>query len=243
MFQFSFKVIALTSLLWLSSCGLSLPVPGGQLPGGNGPVPLSDTEILQGLRDAIQVGATSAANLANKQDAYLKNQKLFIPFPSEAQNVADKVRQLGFGKLVDDFVVTLNRGAEQAAGKAAPIFIDAVKKMKWDDVRGILKGSDNAATQYFQRTTRQPLYNAFYPVIQNSLNQVEATKYWNDITSTYNKIPFVQPVQTDLAKYATDKALDGLFVLLTEEEMKIRKDPAQRVTDILKRVFGYTGPI
>lgn len=230
-------------LLTFSSCGLTLPIPGGPGAGPAGPVPLSDTEILQGLREAIQVGAKNAAGLAHKQDGYFKNAKLFIPFPAEAQNVADKVRQLGFGSLVDNFVVTLNRGAEEAAGKAAPIFANAVTQMKWDDVRAILKGNETAATDYFRRTTRKPLYDAFYPVIKKSLDNVEATKYWGDITSTYNKIPLVKPVNTDLTAYATDRALDGLFILLADEEAKIRKDPVSRVTDILKRVFGYTGVI
>lgn len=229
--------------LFLGSCGLTLPIPGGTGGGPVGPVPLTDAEILAGLRDAIQVGAQSAAKAANKQDAYFKNPKLFIPFPAEAQNVADKVRQLGFNSLVDNFVLTLNRGAEDAAGKAAPIFVDAVKKMGWEDVRGILKGNDNAATEFFKKHTRKPLYDAFYPVIKNSLDQVQATKYWTDITGTYNKIPLVKPVNTDLTAYATNKALDGLFLLLADEEAKIRKDPVNRITEILKRVFGYTGPI
>jgi len=222
-------------------CGVSLPFPGGT--GSGGTLPLSEAEIIQGLRESIQVGAKNASVLANKQDAYFKNPRLFIPFPPEAQNAADKIRQLGLGELVDNFVLTLNRAGEQAAGKAAPIFADAVKKMSWEDARGILKGSDNAATEYFRRTTRSPLYDAFYPVVQNALKDVEATKYWGDITGTYNKIPFVQPVQTDLAHYATDKALDGLFVLLQDEEAKIRKNPADRITEILKRVFGYEGVI
>jgi hypothetical protein len=234
--------ILLLLAIFLSSCGLTLPVPGGT--GGNGgPLPLTDAEILAGLKDAIEVGAKKAAQTANRTDGYFKNPKLFIPFPAEAQNVADKVRQLGLNQLVDDFVMTLNRGAEDAAGKAAPIFADAVKKMGWEDVRGILNGNETAATDYFQKHTRKPLYDAFYPVIKNSLDQVNATKYWTDITGTYNKIPLVKPVNTDLTAYATNKALDGLFVLLAEEEGKIRKDPVNRVTEILKRVFGYTGPI
>lgn len=241
--KYPFLPLLLLVSLILSSCGLTLPIPGTPGGGPAGPVPLTDAEILAGLRDAIQVGAQKAAGTANKTDGYFKNPKLFIPFPAEAQNVADKVRQLGFNSLVDNFILTLNRGAEDAAGKAAPIFADAVKKMSWEDVRGILKGNDNAATEFFRNKTRKPLYDAFYPVIKNSLDQVEATRYWTDITSTYNKIPLVKPVNTDLTAYATNKALDGLFLLLADEEAKIRKDPVNRVTDILKRVFGYTGPI
>lgn len=236
-------LILLLIAVMVGSCGLTLPIPTGTGGGNTGPLPLTDAEILAGLRDAIQVGAQSAAKAANKTDAYYRNPKLYIPFPAEAQNVADKVRQLGFNSLVDNFVMTLNRGAEDAAGKAAPIFIDAVKKMGWNDVRAILKGNDNAATEFFKTHTRKPLYDAFYPVIKNSLDQVEATRYWTDITGTYNKIPLVKPVNTDLTAYATNKALDGLFILLADEEAKIRKDPVNRITDILKRVFGYTGQI
>jgi hypothetical protein len=225
-----------------NSCGLTIPIPGGPTT-GNTPAPLTDAEILAGLREAIEVGSRKASQSANRTDGYFKNPRLFIPFPSEAQNVADKVRQLGFNKLVDDFVLTLNRGAEDAASKAAPIFADAVKKMAWEDVNGILKGNETAATDYFRKHTRKPLYDAFYPVIKNSLDQVQATKHWTDITATYNKIPLVKPVNTDLTAYATNRALDGLFILLAEEEGKIRKDPVSRITDILKRVFGYTGPM
>lgn len=142
------------------------------------------------------------------------------------------------GKLVDDFVVSLNNAAEQAAIEAKPIFVNAVKQMTFDDAKKILNGPDNAATEYFKGRTSQQLSEAFAPKVKTSLDQVKVTKYWSEITSTYNKIPFVQKVETDLTKYATDQALKGLFHTLQGEEKKIRQDPTARVTDLLKKVFA-----
>lgn len=224
--------------LLFSACEY-IPLPGTT----DGSRPLTDGEILSGLKEAINVGTKKAAEKANMTDAFFKNQLLFIAFPPEAQKVADQLRKIGANQIVDDFTLALNRAAENAAIKATPIFADAVRKMSWEDVRKILKGPENSATLYFKQTTYQSLYQAFYPVIKESLGQVNATQYWGDITTLYNQIPLVKPVNPDIAQYTTTKALDGLFILLAKEEASIRKDPAARVTDILKRVFGYTGDI
>jgi hypothetical protein len=133
----------------------------------------------------------------------------------------------------------MNHGAENAAKEAAPIFVNAIEQMTFDDAWGILKGQPDAATQYLRRTTSSQLRARFKPVIQDALNKVEATKYYGDIINTYNKVPFVQKVNPDLDEYATDLAMQGLFVMIAEEEKKIRENPIERTTDLLKKVFEY----
>lgn len=204
----------------------------------NNQKPLTNTEIIQGLKEALTIGSTNSSSLASKVDAYYKNPLLFIPFPPEAQKIQNTLRQLGQNQLVDDFIRTVNRAAEEAAKESAPIFIDAVKKMTINDGLKILNGSNDAATQYLKSNTNQELAAKFKPVIERSLSKVNATKYWTDIITYYNKVPGVQKMNPDLANYTTGKAIDGLFILVAQEETKIRQDPSARVTDILKKVFG-----
>lgn len=199
---------------------------------------LSQEEVVKGLKEALSIGSNNAGSLASKLDGYYKNPLLFIPFPPEAQKVATKLRELGFGKKVDQFIMTLNRSAEEAAKQSAPIFVTAVKNLTITDGMNILKGSNDAATQYLKRNTNSQLTTQFKPVITAALQKTSATKYWTDLTTLYNKIPGVTKVNTDLGAYTTERAINGLFVLVAQEELKIRKDPAARITDILKKVFG-----
>ena len=199
---------------------------------------LSSGEVAEGLKEALIQGISSGSEKASALDGYFQNPKIKIPFPPDVQRVEEKLRQIGLGGEVDKFVMTLNRGAEQAAKEAKPIFIDAIKSMTINDAWGILKGEDDAATQYLQRTTSTALKGKFKPVISNALDQVNATKYYGDIVNTYNKIPFVEKADPNLEEYATQKAMDGLFLLIAQEEKKIREDPVARTTDLLKKVFG-----
>lgn len=199
---------------------------------------LSDADIVAGLKQALEIGTGNASNKLNAANGYYGDPQVKIPFPADAQRAADKLKQLGMERLVNDFVLKLNRGAEKAAKGAAPIFVDAIKAMTFTDARNILAGPDNAATEFFKGKTSQPLYNKFSPVIENTLEEVKAATAWEKVTSTYNKIPLVTKVNTDLTDYATNKALDGLFLKLAGEEKKIRTDPAARVTDLLKKVFA-----
>jgi Protein of unknown function (DUF4197) len=229
-----FALVILLSITWFSCDTLNeisknLPTQSGGL---------TDGEIVSGLKEALQVGTNNASGALNKVDGYFKDPLVKILFPPDAQRAADKLRDLGMGKLVDDFVMTLNRAAEEAAKEAGPIFVGAIKEMTFADARNILTGPNNAATNFFRDHTRQNLYDKFIPVINTKLSAVNATKHWTDITTTYNKIPFVTKVETDLPKYATNKALDGLFLKLEGEEKKIRENPAARISDLLKKVFG-----
>jgi hypothetical protein len=227
--------MALGSCDTLNSMAQNLP---SDFPNNTNMTP-TETEMISALKEALQVGSNNAANTLHQPGGYFNNPIIKIPFPPEAQNVADKVRQLGYGSEVDKFIETMNRGAEDAAVKAAPIFGDAIRSMTLTDAKNILLGADNSATMYFKSHTSAALFNAFSPVIKSSLDKVEATKYWTQITTIYNKIPFVKPVQTDLVKYTTDKALDGLFVKVADEEKNIRNNASARVSDQLRKVFGW----
>ena len=200
--------------------------------------PLTTAEVAEGLKEALIKGISTGSDLASQVDGYFKNPEIKIPFPPEVKKVEDKLRQIGLGNEVDKFVMTLNRGAEDAAKEAKPIFITAIKAMTIQDAWGILKGEQDAATQYLKRTTTPQLKEKFKPVIQNSLNKVSATKYYGDIVNTYNKIPFTDDVNPNLDDYATDKAIEGLFTLIAREEKNIRQDPVARTTELLKKVFG-----
>jgi hypothetical protein len=200
--------------------------------------PLSAAEVADGLKEALIKGISNGSDRASQLDGYFKNPEIKIPFPADVKKVEEKLRQIGAGEQVDRFIMTLNRGAEDAAREAKPIFITAIKSMTIEDAWGILKGQDNAATEYLKRTTGAQLKQKFSPVVQNSLDKVSATKYYGDIVGTYNKIPFVDKVNPDLNDYATDKAIDGLFTLIAKEEKNIRQDPVARTTDLLKKVFG-----
>jgi Protein of unknown function (DUF4197) len=200
--------------------------------------PLTTAEVAEGLKEALIKGISTGSDLASQVDGYFKNPEIKIPFPPEVKKVEDKLRQIGLGGEVDKFVMTLNRGAEDAAKEAKPIFITAIRSMTIQDAWGILKGQPDAATQYLKRTTSAQLKEKFKPVIQNSLSKVSATKYYGDIVNTYNKIPLTEDINPNLDDYATDKAIEGLFSMIAKEEKNIRQDPLARTTALLKKVFG-----
>ncbi|MCB0402299.1 MAG: DUF4197 domain-containing protein [Flavobacteriales bacterium] len=203
-----------------------------------GPAPLTNGEVIRGLKEALTVGTNNSTALTSKMDGFYKNPEIFIPFPQEAIKVKEKVEQLGMKSQVDKFVLTMNRAAETASSEAAPIFINAVKEMTIADGFAILRGEDNAATMYLKNKTSAQLKTKFNPVVKNAIDKVEVTKYWNPVITTYNKIPLIEKQNPNLEDYITTKAMDGLFIMIEKEEKKIRKDPIARVSDILKRVFG-----
>jgi hypothetical protein len=200
---------------------------------------LSEGEIVQGLKEALATGSTAASQSLNKVDGFYKNPKVKIPIPPEAQSVARTLREYGYGKKVDEFELTLNRAGEQAAKEAAPIFKSAITGMSFTDAKSILTGPDTAATGYLRKTTYGSLYNSFTPHVKKAIGDNKVANKWAELTKLYNKIPLVKkPVNTDLVSYTTHKSLKGLFTLVADEELKIRKDPVARTTDILKKVFG-----
>ena len=199
--------------------------------------PLTTLEVSEGLKEALIKGISTGSDVASRVDGYFKNPEIKIPFPPEVRKVEDKLRQIGFNNEVDRFILALNRGAEEAAKEAKPIFINAIKSMTIQDAWGILRGEPDAATQFLKRTTSTQLREKFKPVIQQALDNVSATKYYGDIVNTYNQIPFVQDVNPDLNEYATEKAMEGLFILIAKEEKNIRENPVARTSELLKRVF------
>lgn len=199
---------------------------------------LSNAEVVEGLKEALTVGTNNSSSLASKADGYYKNPKIYIPWPSEAQDMKTKLIQLGLSKKVDEFEMSLNRAAEEAALKAAPIFVNAVTNMSVQDGFAILKGTDTAATNYLRKSTYASLKEQFMPVVKEAVEKVKVTSYWLPLATTYNKIPLVKKQNPNLDEYVTDKAINGLMLLIADEEIKIRKDPAARVSEILKKVFG-----
>lgn len=203
--------------------------------GGSGS--LSTEEIAAGLKEALTVGATNSSGKLSAADGFFKDAAVKILMPEEVQKVEKKMRMMGMGKLVDNTILSMNRAAEDASKSAADIFIKAIKQMSISDALGILRGTDTAATGYLRKATNAELTAAFRPVIETSLAKVDATKYWKDLFSAYNKFSS-EPVNTDLTAYVTERAMKGIFYYVSEEEKKIRKDPAARVSDILKKVFS-----
>ena len=205
--------------------------------GNNGSTGLSNTEITNGLREALNVSTNNATGSASKINGFLNNPLIKIPFPPEVKIVETKARQFGMGSQVDRFVSTMNKAAEEASKQAAPVIINAIKGMTITDGLTILQGGDNAATNFLQNRTSAELTSKFSPIVKAAMNKVELTKFWNPIINAYNRIPGVSRKNPNLEQYVTQKALEGLFKLIAQEETKIRKDPASRVTDILRRVF------
>lgn len=199
---------------------------------------LSEKEIISGLKEALSQGIKKGATQASSPDGFLKNEVIKLLLPPELQRAESTLRKLGLGPEVDKFIVSLNRAAEGAAKESVPIFANAVTSMSITDALSILNGADTAATSYLKQKTNTQLYNAFSPVVKNTLDKNNVTKYYTDLANAYNKVPLVKKINPDLIQYATQKTMDGLFHLVGEEEKKIRKDPVARVTQTLKKVFG-----
>ena len=199
---------------------------------------LSTADISAGLKEALTNGTNKGTATLSQADGFFGNAAVKILLPPEAQKVESTLRSMGLGKQVDDAILSMNRAAEDACKSAAPIFVNAIKQMSFEDAANILRGSDTAATGYLRGKTTADLTTAFSLVIKQSLEKVDATKYWNTLITTYNKIPFQKKVNPDLAAYVTDKSLNGVFYQIALQEKSIRQDPAARTSDILKKVFG-----
>jgi hypothetical protein len=199
---------------------------------------LSEGKIIEGLKQALEVGTAKAVDLVSKTDGYYKNPQIKIPLPESVQKAEKILRTAGLGAQMDAFDLSMNRAAEQAAPEAKALFLGAVKEMSFDDAKKILNGSDDAATQYLRGKTGSQLAEKFKPIVHNAMAQVGVTKTYQDLEAKVKSIPFGPNLSTDVDQHVTDKALDGLFTMLAAEEKKIRKDPAARVTDLLKEVFG-----
>lgn len=198
----------------------------------------TNAEVSDGLKEALNIGISNGADRLSAKDGYFKSAYKIL-LPPEARKVTDRLQAVpGFSDVENVILEKINRGAEDAATKAKPIFIKAIKSMSISDVINILMGADDAATQYLRSATYSTLYSEFNPVIVNSLNKFNAIEYWSKATNAYNSIPLVKQVNPRLDDYVTNQALDGLFKMVANEEKEIRRNPVKRVTELLKKVFA-----
>jgi len=231
------RILLFTCVVFLfSSCEVMSQLP--KLPGGSG---VTETEAGQGIKEALGQGLTRAVSFFNKTDGFFGNAFYKILLPPEAQKVENTMRRIGLGKQVDRAILQINRGAEDAVGFATPIFVNAIKQMTITDAINIIRGPKDGATNYFKQKTTEALIQAFTPVVKNSLDKVEATKYYGDLMNAYNSFPTTRnKINPDLISYVVSKAVDALFDQIAKEELEIRENPIKRTTEILKKVFGAT---
>ena len=198
---------------------------------------LTQQQVAAGLKEALTIGTQNSTRQLSAVDGFFKDAAIKILMPPEAQKVVSTLQSLGLNSLVDKAILSMNRAAEDAAQSATPIFINAIQQMTITDAIGILRGGNNAATNYFKEKTTAGLTAAFSPVVNKALQQTNATKYWNDVFTVYNQFSKTK-IDTNLGSYVTGRAIDGIFYQVAIEEQKIRENPAARVTDLLKKVFG-----
>ncbi len=197
-----------------------------------------ENTTVSGLKEALNIGTKNAVKEVSKVNGYFGNEAIKILLPEKIRKAGDVLSTIGYKKEVDDFVLSMNRAAEKASTRAVPIFADAIKHMTFDDARKILRGGDTAATDFFKEKTSANLFNEFKPVVTESMDKVGVAQSYKKMTSGYDKVPFLKKEDIDLDQYVTNKALDGLYLMVGQEEKKIRTDPAAQVTDLLKKVFG-----
>ena len=202
------------------------------------PAPPTQDQIAAGLKEALRIGTEHTTALTGKPDGYYRNPSIRIPMPEQLQAFEKGLRVFGFGPQVDEFVLSMNRAAERAAPQAAEIFVGAIDQMTFADAQQILSGTDTAATEYFKAKTSAQLTAAFRPHVERAMNQVGVTRQYKDLVQHFRTIPFPKTKLIDLDQYVVGKGLEGLFLILGQEEQAIRKNPAARVTDLLKQVFG-----
>lgn len=202
-------------------------------------VKLSQGEIAEGLKEALKRGITLAVRALGKRGGFYDNHALRIPFPPDAKSAERRLRQMGMGDKIDDFIRKMNNGAEDAAKEAVQIFIDAITSLSVRDAQEILSGGDTAATDYFRQTTTQALVRAFGPPIRRALEGTGAIDLWKNLARTYNRLPLSRnKLNPDIVAYTVEETLKRLFDKIADAERDIRRNPAARVTNILKKVFG-----
>ncbi len=241
------KVIPLTLMIVITGCAELMQI-ADQMDSNR---PLTNQEVINGLKQALVIGSDSAASRLSAVDGYYRDNLARVTLPPEAEAITNNLSLLPGGeKLIEEVILRINRAAEDAARDAAPVFARAVSNMTIEDGFNILRGEQDAATQYLKSQTYNDLFNLYQPKISNSIDKplvgnVSTSESWNTLTRQWNRIAGsavgrmsdLKPVDVELDRYLTEKALDGLFLKLAQEEVKIRTDPVARVTDLLKRVF------
>ncbi len=223
-----FTIILFSSLFY--GCDIIKQLP--QMTG------VTEAEAGEGIKEALSQGLVGAVLKLNREDGFFKDAFYKILVPDDAKKVENTLRDIGLGSMVDKAILQINRGAEDAAGYAKPIFVNAIKSMSIQDAIGLVRNGDTSATHFFREKTTAQLVAAFTPIIKSSLDKVNATRYYSDMVNKYNSIPLVKKINPDLTGYVTMKATNALFDLVAKEEKNIRNNFAARTTDLLKRVFG-----
>ena len=202
---------------------------------------LSNKDAVAGMKAALTKGSLAAVETLAKQNGFLGNERVRIPLPESLQQVEGLMRALGMGKHADELVTTMNRAAETAVVEAKPLLLNAVKGMSVQDAKGILTGGDDAATQYFKRSTSAALNDKFLPIVKKATQKVKLADKYNEFAGKGAKLGLIDKKDADLNDYVTQKALDGLFLMIADEEKKIRKDPLGSASSIISKVFGAIG--
>lgn len=206
---------------------------------GKSSTAMTQEKAATGLKEALKLGTNTASGNLGQIDGFLANAAVKILFPPEAKKVESTLRSIGMGKVCDQVITSVNRAAESAVVEAKPIFAAAITNMSIPDAIGILTGGENAATEYLKRTSGAALMAKFEPIIKTNLDKANATKYWKTAMTAYNRVPMVQKINPNLNEYVTQKATDGIFLMVAQEEKKIRTNPAERIGSILQDVFGW----
>lgn len=215
----------------LSSCDVL-----SKLPGGSG---VTEYEAAEGVREALGQGLVKAVLQLNREDGFFGDALYKILMPPDARKIENTLRDLGMGKMVDKAILQINRAAEDAAGYAKPIFVDAIKSMTISDAIGLVRNGDTSITHFFRVKTTDKLIAAFSPVIRSSLDKLNATRYYSDVVNTYNNFPTtIRKINPDLPGFVTGRATDALFDLVALEERNIRQNLAARTSELLRKVFG-----
>ncbi len=238
---FLLSIVLLAGTAFFAYAGPLDDLLKGRLPAGAGAIGggQDDKTLVSGLKEALSIGTGNAVTSVSKVDGYFTNQMIKILLPERIQDAANLLGKLGYQKQVDNFVLSMNRAAEKAAPKAKAFFVDAIKQMTFEDAKKIYSGGDTAATEYFKSKTFTKLYDVFKPTVAKSMNEVGVTRSYKEMTGKYTAgAPLGSMESLDLDQYVTNKALDGLFYMVGQEEKKIRTDPAAQVTDLLRKVFG-----
>lgn len=231
-------LLLMTPLLLSTAC---VTLPDGPSTASSGNDASNEDTVGAGLREALQVGVQRTVSRTARVDGYLASELIRIGLPPEMESVASRLRQVGLGGQVDDLEVAMNRAAEQAAGEATAVFGDAIRNMRPADVYAVLNGGSDAATRYLEGQSRDTLRARYAPIVRNRMADANAYSHYRDIVSAWNQLPLVEPLTLNLEDYVTDRALDGLFTVLAEEEARIRRDPVARTSELLRNVFGNRG--
>jgi hypothetical protein len=230
--------VAVAGLILLCGCAQSQIDELFEIAGLGTQGALSESTVIAGLREALRVGTQRSVAVTSQQNGYFDNPLIRIALPDELDATAKALRALGFGAKVDELELAMNRAAERAAGEATPVFLDAITSMSIQDAHGILRGGDRAATDYFETRTRGTLTQRFEPIVDESMRKVGLVQLWDALLARIAILPLVPKPDFDLNTYVTDRGLTGLFMVLAQEETRIREDPAARTTELLRNVFG-----